>query len=184
MITYKIPRSPGKKPPDLIYVVVEIPKGSNIKYELNVQTGILYLDRILPTPVSYPYNYGFVPNTLESNNVDPLDVFVIENEPLFPFSVISVRPIGVILTQDQDGEDNKIIAIPDHCVDPEFASIKNLSDIPLHFLKRLEYFIKHHKDLEEKKFVRILGWEDRSLAISMISESIGRFRSNPNKKSS
>lgn len=181
MIAYRIPRNPGKKSPDLIYVVVEIPKGSCIKYEINIQTGILYLDRILPTSVAYPCNYGFVPNTLESNNVDPIDVFVMENEPLFPFSVISVRPVGVILTQDQDGEDNKIIAIPDNCVDTEFASIRNLSDIPPHFLKRLEHFIKHHKDLEEKKFVHTLGWKDRDFALTMISESIGRFLFDPNK---
>ena len=176
MAASKIPSSPGREPPALIYVVIEIPKGSRVKYEVNVKNEIIYTDRILPTSVAYPCNYGFIPNTIGSSSGDPMDVFVIENESLFPFSVITARPIGVILTEDQDGDDNKIIAVPDNRVDPEFANIAAISDIPLQFRKKLEYFINHHKDLEEGKFVRLTGWGGKDLATKMILKSIERYQ--------
>jgi inorganic pyrophosphatase len=105
-----------------------------------------------------------------------VDVFVVENESLFPFSVISARPLGVILTEDQDGDDNKIVAVPDNRVDPEFANIATISDIPLQFRKKLEYFVNHHKDLEEGKFVRFIGWGGKDLATKMIQKSIDRYQ--------
>lgn len=181
---YRIPSSPGKEPPGLIYVVIEIPMGSSIKYEINSNNETLYADRILPTSVVYPCNYGFIPNTIENNSNDPVDVFVIEDEPLFPFSVISARPLGVILTEDQDGVDNKIIAVPDNRVDPEWINISTISDIPLQFRKRLEYFIIHHKDMEEGKFVRLAGWGGKNLAAIMILKSIQRYQKNLKRKSS
>lgn len=182
MVAYRIPTSPGKEPPGLIYVVIEIPKGSDVKYEVDTKNEILYADRILPTSVVYPCNYGFIPNTMESNSSDPVDVFLIENELLIPFSVISARPIGVILTEDQDGVDNKIIAVPDNRVDPEFANISTILDIPLQFRKKLEYFVNHHKDLEEGKFVRLTGWGGKELAAKMIQKSIDRYQKKLRKK--
>lgn len=182
LANYMVPSSPGKEPPGLIYVVIEIPMGSSIKYEIKNET--LYADRMLPTSVVYPCNYGFIPNTIESNSNDPVDVFVIEDEPLFPFSVISARPLGVILTKDQDGVDNKIIAVPDNRVDPESTNILTISDIPLQFRKRLEYFIIHHKDMEEGKFVRLTGWGGKNLAANMILKSIQRYQKNLKRKSS
>ena len=184
MTPFIIPSSSGKEPPDLIYVVIEIPKGSCVKYEVDTKNEILYADRILPTSVVYPCNYGFIPNTMEHNSGDPIDVFVIENESLFPFSVVSARPLGVILTEDQDGEDNKIIAVPDNRVDPEFADIITISDIPLQFRKKLEYFVNHHKDLEEGKFVRLTGWGGKELAAKMIQKSIERYQTKIKKKHS
>jgi inorganic pyrophosphatase len=182
LVAYRIPTSPGKEPPGLIYVVIEIPKGSDVKYEVDTKNEILYADRILPTSVVYPCNYGFIPNTMESNSSDPVDVFLIENELLIPFSVISARPIGVILTEDQDGVDNKIIAVPDNRVDPEFANISTILDIPLQFRKKLEYFVNHHKDLEEGKFVRLTGWGGKELAAKMIQKSIDRYQKKLRKK--
>jgi inorganic pyrophosphatase len=182
LATYSIPSCPGREPPGLIYVVIEIPKGIGVKYEVDTRNGILYADRILPTSVVYPCNYGFIPNTMERNSSDPVDVFVIENESLFPFSVISARPLGVIVTEDQDGNDNKIIAVPDNRVDPEFASIVTISDIPLQFRKKLEYFVNHHKDLEEGKFVRVTGWGGKDLATAMIQKSIDRYQKKLKKK--
>ena len=184
MATYRIPSSPGKEPPGLIHVVIEIPKGSGVKYEVDTKYEILYADRVLPTSIVYPCNYGFIPNTMERNSSDPVDVFVIENEPLSPFSVISARPIGVILTEDQDGVDNKIIAVPDDRVEPEFANVATISDIPLQFRKKLEYFINHHKDLEEGKFVRLTGWGGKDLATKMIQKSIDRYQKSLKKKTS
>jgi inorganic pyrophosphatase len=119
---------------------------------------------------------------MESNSSDPVDVFLIENELLIPFSVISARPIGVILTEDQDGVDNKIIAVPDNRVDPEFANISTILDIPLQFRKKLEYFVNHHKDLEEGKFVRLTGWGGKELAAKMIQKSIDRYQKKLRKK--
>lgn len=176
MTVCRIPSSPGKQPPRLIYVVIEIPKGSSVKYEIDTKNDILYADRILPTSVVYPCNYGFIPNTMESNSDDPVDVFLVENESLCPFSVISARPLGVILTEDQGGDDNKIIAVPDSRIGPEFANLKTLSDIPIQFRKKLEYFVNHHKDLEEGKFVRLTGWGGKDLATKMIQKSIERFQ--------
>lgn len=170
------PSTPGKEPPELIYVVIEIPKGSSVKYEVDTEDDILYADRILPTSIVYPCNYGFIPKTLESNSDDPVDVFLVENEPLYPFSVISARPLGVVLTEDQDGDDNKIIAVPDSRISPEFANFKTLSDIPIHLRKKVEYFVKHHKDLEEGKFVQLTGWGDKDLATKMIQKSIDRYQ--------
>ena len=182
MVTYRIPTTPGKEPPRIVYVVIEIPKGSRVKYEVDTMNEFLYADRILPTSVVYPCNYGFIPNTMERNSDDPVDVFVVENESLFPFSVISARPLGVILTEDQDGDDNKIIAVPDNRVDPEFANIATISDISLQFRKKLEYFVNHHKDLEEGKFVRVTGWGGKDLATAMIQKSIDRYQKKLKKK--
>jgi inorganic pyrophosphatase len=184
LVACRIPSSPGKEPPWLIYVVIEIPKGSGVKYEADTKNEILYADRMLPTSVVYPCNYGFIPKTMERDSGDPVDVFVIENEPLFPFSVISVRPLGVILTEDQDGRDNKVIAVPENRVDPEFANIKTISDIPLQFRKKLEYFVNHHKDLEEGKFVRLTGWGGRDLATKIIQKSVERYQKKVKKKTS
>jgi inorganic pyrophosphatase len=184
LVTYRIPTSAGKEPPKLIYVVIEIPKGIGVKYEVDTKNEILYVDRILPTSVVYPCNYGFIPNTMERYSSDPVDVFVIENESLFPFSVIPARPLGVILTEDQDGNDNKIIAVPDNRVDPEFASIATISDIPLQFRKKLEYFVNHHKDLEEGKFARFTGWGGRDLATAIIQKSMDRYQKKLKKKTS
>jgi len=181
---HRIPASPGKEPPELIYVVIEIPKGSGVKYEIDAKNEILYADRILPTSVVYPCNYGFIPNTLERNSDDPVDVFVIESESLFPFSVISAHPLGVIMTEDQDGDDNKIIAVPDSRADPEVAHLATISDIPLQFRKKLEYFVNHHKDLEEGKFVQFTGWGGRDLATKMIQKSIDRYQKKLKKRTS
>jgi inorganic pyrophosphatase len=181
LTAHRIPSSSGKKPPDLIYVVIEIPKNSNIKYEVDVRNEILYVDRILPTPIVYPCNYGFIPNTIESGSNDPMDVSIMENESLLPFSVVSVRPVGVLLTEDQDGNDNKIIAVPDNSVDPEFSDIGTISEIPQQFQRKLEYFVKHHKDLEEGKYVRLIGWEGKDVATRMILESITRYQNKLNK---
>jgi len=184
LVSYRFPSSPGIEPPGLIYVVIEIPKGSGVKYEVDTKNEILYADRILPTSVVYPCNYGFIPNTLERNSDDPVDVFVIESESLFPFSVISARPLGVIMTKDQDGDDNKIIAVPDNRVDPEFSHLTTISDVPIQFRKKLEYFVNHHKDLEEGKFVQLTGWGGKELAAKMIQKSIDRYQKKLKKKTS
>jgi inorganic pyrophosphatase len=179
--TYRIPATPGIQPPHIVYVVIEIPRNSNIKYEIDIQNQILYVDRVFPTSIVYPCNYGFIPNTIESNGTDPIDVFVIGNEPLVPFSVMSVRPIGVLLTEDQGGNDTKVIAVPDSRVDREFSNIESITEITQQFQKKLEHFVQHHKDLEEGKYVHLIGWEGRDEAFRMIHEGIVRYQNRLNK---
>ena len=165
----------GKHPPDDINVIVEIPKGSNIKYEIDIETGLLFVDRMLPSSMIYPFNYGFIPKTRESNG-DPVDVFILGNDSLVPMSVIQGQPIGILLTEDQDGEDSKIIATPAEKVDATYSGFSELTDIPIHIRKKLEHFIKHHKDLEKDKYVHILRWENKHLAKKVIAEAIERYK--------
>ncbi len=149
----------GIHPPEDINVVIEISKGSNIKYELNLDNGILYTDRILSVAMVYPFNYGFIPQTIEnldndSTNIDNLDVFVIEIDYLQPLSVINCTPIGIIFTEDQEGLDSKIIATPISKI-VDRSTIGDSNDFNLHLLNKLKHFIEHHKDLEKDKFVKI-----------------------------
>ena len=163
----------GKNPPEDINVVIEIAKGSNIKYELNPVDGNLYVDRILSVEMVYPFNYGFIPKTLENSDKlsackDNLDVFVIGIDSLQPKSVVNCVPIGVILTEDQDGMDSKIIARPSSKTDKSNNDLINdIEDINSHILKKLIHFIEHHKDLENNKFVKIgeIGHKERAKII-------------------
>lgn len=171
----------GKNPPEDINVVIEIPKGSNIKYELDPTNGILYVDRILSVEMVYPFNYGFIPNTLEKSDKlttskDNLDVFVIGIESLQPKSVVNCVPIGAILTEDQDGLDSKIIARPSSKTDKlnnEF--LNDLEDINSHILKKLIHFIEHHKDLEDNKFVKIIEIAHKERAKRIVLEGIKNY---------
>jgi len=166
--------SPGKNPPDEITVVIEIPKGSAIKYEIDSDSGALFVDRILSTSMVYPCNYGFIPKTEEDE--DLIDVFVLGNDPLVPMSIIHSIPIGVLLTEDQDGQDSKIIAIPIPRIDPDFSKIINLSDIGEYTLNQLKHFIEHHKELEEGKYVKVKGFKDKEAAKKTISYAIEKYK--------
>ena len=145
----------GKNPPHEINVVIEIPKGSNIKYEIGSKAeGGVFVDRILSTSMSYPCNYGFIPNTKEEDG-DPVDVFVLSNNPVVVMSIIRCKPIGVFSTKDQDGQDSKIIAVPIANIDPNFSSINDIDDVQDNKIIQLKHFIEHHKDLEVGKYVKI-----------------------------
>ena len=155
-------------------MLIEISKGSNIKYEMDFKTRKLSVDRMLSTSMYYPYNYGFVPNTEDSTG-DPVDVFVLGDDPFVPLSTIKSRPIAVILTEDQGGPDPKIIAAPIDKIDPSFSSVSDLKGIPNHVYAKLEHFVLHHKDLEKGKYVKIIGWRDKEFAKEIISEAIERW---------
>ncbi len=169
--------SAGKSPPDEINVLIEIPKGSNIKYEIDSETGALFVDRILSTSMSYPCNYGFIPKTKEEDG-DPVDVFVLANDPLVTMSIIRCQPVAGVLTEDQNGQDSKIIAVPITRIDAEFSSVTDLNAIPEHTLSQLKHFIEHHKDLEEGKYVKIQGLEDKEVTKKKISEAIEKYDKN------
>jgi inorganic pyrophosphatase len=165
---------PGTNPPLEINVVIEIPRGSNIKYEIDPSGGIS-VDRILFPAIFYPCNYGFIPQTKEAVGTDPIDVFILGNFSLWPKSVISCRPVGVLLTEDQGGIDSKVIAVPLAKIDPTFSAILDINDIQENVRTQLTHFIEHHKDLEEGKYVKLLGWEGKDAAKTMISEAIKRY---------
>jgi inorganic pyrophosphatase len=171
----------GKNPPEDINVVIEIAKGSNIKYELDPVDSILYVDRILSVEMVYPYNYGFIPKTLENSDKlttckDNLDVFVIGIDSLQPKSVINCVPIGVILTEDQDGLDSKLIVRPSSRTDELNKELLNdIEDINSHILKKLIHFIEHHKDLENNKFVKIIDIGNKEKAKIIVLDGIKNY---------
>jgi inorganic pyrophosphatase len=170
-----------KNSPDEINVIVEIPKGSNIKYEIDVETGAIFVDRKLSTAMFYPFNYGFIPNTKEDDG-DPVDVFVIGDYPVVPMSVIRARPVGVLVTEDQEGRDSKIIAVPIKEVDPGFSDVTNINNIADQIRDQIKHFIEHHKDLEKGKYVQVIGWKDEEIAKKNISEAIERYNRQRHEK--
>jgi len=154
---------------------IEIPKGSNIKYEYDEERGAIVVDRILYSAMFYPFNYGFIPETLEEDG-DPLDVLVITYEPLFPGVVIRVKPVGVLVTEDEEGIDRKIIAVPHEKVDPRFANVNDIKDVPEAVLNQIKHFFQHYKELEPGKWVRVRELLGRDEAIMIIEAARNRYR--------
>ncbi|MBL4646970.1 MAG: inorganic diphosphatase [Rhizobiales bacterium] len=164
----------GKNPPEDINVVIEVPIGGEpIKYELDKDSGALFVDRFLFTPMRYPGNYGFVPHTL-SGDGDPADVIIANTRPLIPGSVINCRPIGVLVMEDEAGQDEKILAVPSSKITQRYEGVKNHTDLPEITLKQIEHFFSHYKDLEPNKWVKIIGWEDAATAKKMLAEAVER----------
>ena len=166
----------GENPPHDINVIIEVPLGGQpIKYELDKDAGTLVVDRFLYTPMAYPGNYGFVPHTL-SDDGDPIDVLVCNTRPLVPGCVINVRPIGVMLMEDNSGQDEKIIAVPSHRLTKRYDGVTNYTDLPEITLHQIEHFFEHYKDLEPGKWVKLGGWHDRATAERLVTEAIDRAR--------
>jgi len=166
----------GENPPEDVNVIIEVPLGGQpIKYELDKEAGTLVVDRFLHTPMSYPGNYGFVPHTL-SEDGDPIDVLVCNTRPLVPGCVINVRPIGVMLMEDNSGQDEKVIAVPSHALTKRYDAVTNYTDLPEITLQQIEHFFEHYKDLEPGKWVKLGGWPDKATAERLILEAIDRAK--------
>jgi inorganic pyrophosphatase len=165
---------PGN-PEEAINVVIEIPQGSNIKYELDKESGAIFLDRILYGSQFYPANYGFVPNTLAEDG-DPIDVLVLSSESVVPGCVIKSRVIGVLIMEDESGKDEKIIAVPTVKLDPEMAKINELEDLPEIKLQQIKHFFETYKDLEPDKWVKVTGFEGKEKAIELINKAIQNYK--------
>jgi len=164
----------GKNPPHDINVIVEVPVGGQpIKYEMDKEAGTLVVDRFLYTPMTYPGNYGFVPHTL-SDDGDPIDVLVCNTRQLIPGCVINVRPIGVLVMEDNAGKDEKILAVPSPHLTRRYENVHEFTHLPEITLKQIEHFFEHYKDLEPGKWVKIGGWRDAAAAREMIVEAIER----------
>lgn len=162
----------GDNAPHDVNVIIEVPIGSDpIKYEMDKESGAIFVDRFLHTAMHYPCNYGFIPHTL-SDDGDPADVLVIGRRPIHPGAVISVRPIGVLMMQDEAGGDEKILAVPSSKLHPFYDDVQSYKDIPQILLYQIEHFFSHYKDLEKGKWVKVLGWEGKEKAIELINKAI------------
>lgn len=166
----------GDHPPDDINVIIEVSVGGQpIKYEMDKAAGTLVVDRFLYTPMSYPGNYGFVPHTL-SEDGDPIDVLVCNTRPLMPGCVINVRPVGVLLMEDNSGLDEKVIAVPSTALTKRYDTWREHTDIPEITRAQIEHFFEHYKDLEPGKWVKLGGWRDAASAKEKILEAIERAK--------
>ncbi|WNJ90818.1 inorganic diphosphatase [Bosea sp. 685] len=166
----------GKNPPDEVNVVIEVAIGGEpIKYEMDKEAGTLFVDRFLYTPMRYPGNYGFIPHTL-SEDGDPCDVLVANTRPLIPGSYIAVRPIGVMMMEDEGGGDEKIIAVPVPKLTKRYENVHNYTDLPKITLDQIQHFFEHYKDLEPGKWVKLSGWGDAAKAKQLILEAMDRAK--------
>lgn len=162
--------SAGKNVPWDVNVVIEIPmNGTPVKYEVDKDSGAVLVDRFVATPMFYPANYGFIPNTL-SEDGDPVDVLVLAPYPVVPGSVIRARPIGVLKMEDESGKDEKILAVPVSKLSMYYDKVESYTDLPESQVKQIEHFFTHYKDLEAGKWVKIEGWDDKDMAAKLISE--------------
>jgi len=165
----------GKELPLDINVIIEIPSHSDpVKYEVDKDSGALFVDRFMGTAMHYPCNYGYVPHTL-SDDGDAVDVLVITPIPLMHGSVIRCRPIGVLKMTDEAGEDAKVLAVPVSKLTPLYNDVKSYKDIPEITLNQISHFFEHYKDLEAGKWVKIEGWADIDSAAIEILESVARY---------
>lgn len=164
----------GDNPPDSINVMIEIPEGSSVKYEADLESGVIFVDRFLHTATYYPFNYGFIPQT-KGTDGDPVDAIVLSQDSVYPMSVIRSRPIGVLLTEDEKGPDAKIIAVPNPGVDPFYSNINSTEELPDFTKNQIAHFFGHYKEMEPNKFVEIKGWQDVDHAKKMIRDAIEAF---------
>jgi inorganic pyrophosphatase len=154
-------------------VVVEIPKGSRNKYEVDHETGRVYLDRVLFTAFSYPVDYGYFENTLGLDG-DPVDALVLLEYPVFPGVGIKVRPVGVLNMSDEAGSDAKVVCVQEK--DPRWAHIQDITDVPEQTRQEFEHFFARYKDLEPNKWVKIEGWGDAAEAQAIVEAGIVKLR--------
>ena len=154
-------------------VVIEIPRGSRNKYEVDHETGRVYLDRVLFTPFVYPTDYGFFENTLGGDG-DPLDALVLLEYPLFPGVGVKVRPVALLVMEDDGGVDEKVLCVQDK--DPRWQHIQDLKDVPKQTLDEIEHFFTRYKDLEPGKWVKIQGWEDKAATQKVIDAAYANYK--------
>ncbi len=166
----------GKNPPYEVNVIIEIPLGGNpVKYEMDKESGAMFVDRFLHTAMYYPCNYGFIPHTL-SQDGDPVDAAVLAQVPVTPGVVIASRPIGVLIMEDEGGIDEKILCVPVDKLHPYYSNVGSYRDIRPILLEQIAHFFEHYKDLERGKWVKVQRWGEAEEAQTLIREGIERAK--------
>lgn len=169
----------GVDPPQEVNVIIEVPRGSDpIKYEMEKASAALFVDRFLYTAMHYPCNYGFIPHTL-SDDGDPVDVMCVGNRPLIPGCVLAVRPVGVLMMEDESGQDEKILGVPARRLTRFYDHVDSYKDLPPILVERISHFFEEYKALEKDKWVKVIGWEDADAARRTVMEAIEAARQNP-----
>jgi inorganic pyrophosphatase len=171
-----IDKIPAKTKDDEFNVIIEIPMNDNpVKYEFDKDAGAIMVDRFMQVSMSYPCNYGFIPHTL-SDDGDPVDVLVIAHHPIVSGAIIKVRPVGVLMMEDESGMDEKILAVPVSKLDITFDAVRDINDVSEMLKARIKHFFEHYKELEKGKWVKIVGWKDAATAKATIEEAIDRIK--------
>ncbi len=171
----------GKNPPWDLNAIVEVPLGAPpVKYEMDKDSGAIFVDRFLHTSMQYPLNYGFIPHTL-ANDGDPVDVLIANNLPIIPGAVVRVRPIGMLIMEDEAGEDEKVLTVPVDKLHPYYSNVSSYRGLPQILLDQISHFFAHYKDLEADKWVKIQRWAEADEACRMI-ESAVRAEADAKKK--
>ncbi|MFZ4122784.1 MAG: inorganic diphosphatase [Caulobacterales bacterium] len=172
MLVKQIP--PGNKPPEDVNAFIEIPQGGMpVKYELDPNSGTLFVDRFLHTSMIYPANYGFIPNTL-SEDGDPIDILVVTPTPVVPGAVIRARPVGVLMMSDEKGFDEKVLAVPVDKLNPFYTNVRAYTDLPPLLIEQIAHFFTHYKDLEPGKMASVGEWADVEAAHERITLAVNR----------
>lgn len=157
--------------PDNVTAIIEIAAGSNIKYEVEKESGALVLDRVMHSAMFYPANYGFVNHTL-SQDGDPADIMILTDYPMQPGCVVNCRLVGVLIMEDESGIDEKLLAVPTSKIDPTYNEIQDISDIAKHTLDKIKNFFETYKMLEPNKWVKVQGFEDKETASKILQDAI------------
>ncbi len=173
--------SSGTDLPNDINVIIEIPAHADpVKYEVDKQTGAMFVDRFMHTAMHYPCNYGYVPHTLSPDG-DPVDVLVLTPVPLISGSVVRCRPVGVLKMTDESGDDAKVLAVPIDKLCKEYRQVQDFRDLPPSTLEQVAHFFEHYKDLDEGKWVRVEGWAGVDEARQEIMNSVEMYKNAPEK---
>jgi inorganic pyrophosphatase len=168
--------TPGKDAPEFFNVIIEIPMNADpIKYEVDKETGAIFVDRFMGTSMHYPCNYGYVPRTVAGDG-DPVDVLVITPFPLIPGVVVRCRALGLLEMEDEKGQDAKVLAVPDDKILPIYSHWKSRTDINPMRLHQIQHFFEHYKDLEPGKWVKVKGWGDVADAHIEVADGMRNYR--------
>lgn len=161
--------------PDKINAIIEIPYGSSVKYELDKESGAVFVDRVMASAVFYPANYGFIANTLADDG-DPVDILVLNEYPIQAGAVIPCRLIGVLVMEDESGMDEKLLALPTSKVDARYEDIKSLNDVPKATLAKIKNFFETYKILEKDKWVKVQDFKDTKAAVEILEKAIANYK--------
>lgn len=165
---------PAGDPKDLVNVIVEIPMDSKTKYEYHDDVKTITVDRFLYTAFAYPFNYGFIPQTW-SEDEDALDIVVLSSQPVSTGTLIPCRVVGMLATEDEEGKDAKLIAVPKGKIDPAYATVNNIDEIPEYLKNKIKHFYENYKSIEPGKWVKVTGWESKEKAQKTVKECVDRY---------